>query len=99
MSVDEAQDKISSTGFVAWCVYLEQVEWEDRSKLEYYLAQVAAVVCRGYAKNPKTIKVEQFLLDFKAPSNAPKTVEERTFVSKQFWLRILKTKKTSSNKE
>ncbi len=48
-------------------LYLEQLEWHDRTKNDYYLAQIAAEIRQfreGFATRPKSISIEDCMLPF-----------------------------------
>jgi hypothetical protein len=64
-TVREAKASLTLTEFEDWVLFLE---WEDHltDKPEHlYLAQIAAVIFRGTtAKNPKSVKLENFQLKF-----------------------------------
>lgn len=64
MSLDEVKMKTSASQYVLWMEYLE---WEVNAfdKTCYYLAQIAAEVCRPYAKKNARISLEDFILKFK----------------------------------
>lgn len=52
----------------------------------YYWAQIAAEIRRSFCKNPKRVKVEDFLLKFKNKVMKKKiTKKERTKIAKAFW--------------
>ena len=59
--VEELRDSMTLEEFEDWQVVLTE-QAEDRIKLEFYLAQVAAEVCRTRAKHPNQVKVDRFLL-------------------------------------
>lgn len=57
----------TSTEFVDWCVALDRMEWEENTKLEYYLAQIAVEIHnfqQGFVKNGKGITIEDRLIRF-----------------------------------
>ena len=60
-TVEELADKISFREFLNW---LEYLEWfEDRVvKNDYYFAQIAAEIRRGYVKHPKSVKTTDFVI-------------------------------------
>lgn len=62
--------------------WLEFLEWDEtrRTKLDYYLAQIAAQICRGQVKNPRTIKTNDFLIEMQT-----QTELERAKKSKAAW--------------
>jgi len=79
MTVDEAQAKITSTGFLDWLAFFE-VEWHEKSKQDFYLAQIAATVrqvLEAFSKSPKQIKIGDYLLKFKDEKVTTIPVKER----------------------
>jgi len=88
MTVQEVQSKITSTEFVLWMEYLES-ELKEFQKQDYYLAQIAAEVRRANVKNPKAVKLSDFLLSFTHEKKAEKAIEEDAKKGiermKQFW--------------
>jgi len=82
-----------------WIEFLNKEE-KNHSKQEYYLAQIAAEVRRGNAKNPRRVRVEDFLLEFKEQIvNQEKEVDVETLVEshKRFWLTSLGLKSDGSS--
>jgi hypothetical protein len=65
--------------------FLSQEEERD-TKRDYYLAQIACEVRRGYVKDPKKVKVDDFLVHFK--KQGPKAKD-----SKSIWMGALGFKK------
>jgi hypothetical protein len=51
--------------------------------MDHYLAQIATVIVQGHAKNPRSIKMKDFLL--RRAEDAPLKKES----SKQIWLKAL----------
>jgi hypothetical protein len=71
-TVEELAEKVTYREFLSWLDYLNWAE--DRTeKSEYYLAQIAAEVRRGYVKHPKSVKTKDFIL---------KSVEKKQTMSK-----------------
>jgi len=59
--------------------YLDNKEWEERTKLDWYLAQIATVIERfqeGFKEHPDEISVKDNLLSFKVEEKANKEEEE-----------------------
>lgn len=87
----------SSSDFVDWQIYFEQ-QLNTHEKLDYYLAQIAAEVRRGWVKSPKQVKSEDFLIKFERKgasktSEAPATDDEKQKYlaeSKAFFSALLK---------
>ncbi len=62
-------------------------------KQDYYLAQIATVVAAVNAKDPKSIKISDFILKMdKKEAQKKLTREERAAKAKAFWMRIPKVK-------
>ena len=54
---------------------------------DYYLAQIAAEIRSGYVKNPNSVKISQFLLEFTSSQpQKEKSREEYLKQSKSAWL-------------
>lgn len=71
-----------------------QKDTEVASKLDYYLAQIAAECRRAIAKYPRAVKLESFLLKFKFGKKGKveeviKDPEARMKKSKASWLGAL----------
>lgn len=78
MLVSELKGKVTYTEFLEWCFFLQKEEARN-TKSDYYLAQIAATITRANVKNPKSVKVENFLIEMKA---RPKTTPQQ---SKSIW--------------
>jgi len=87
MSKQRCQEETSSTDFVLWMEYLEgKINAFHRE--DYFLAQIAAEIRRSFVKNPKKVKLDDFLLKFKDKTKTARkkmTKEERTKIAKSFW--------------
>lgn len=83
MPVAELQHRLTYTEFLEWLYYLD---WERRqhSKLDHYLAQVAAEVRRTAVKHPRTVKTKDFLFQPAEPAAQQP--------SKSVWLAALHVK-------
>jgi len=84
-TVEEIKQRISSSEFTRWQVYIEK-EANEFHRQDYFLAQIATEVRRSYVKNPRAVKLKQMLLEFTEPRFKTKkkivpTMEE----SKSFW--------------
>lgn len=86
MPKQRCQEETSSTDFVMWTEYLER-EVNAFHREDYFWAQVAAEVRRSFVKNPKKVKVKDFLLKFedKMAGRKKMTKKERTKIAKSFW--------------
>ena len=91
LTVQEAQAKITYTEFLKWVWYLNWRDTEEFNRQDFYLAQIAAEICKGQVKKPKKIKLKNFLLDFSLKDSKPKKVDpeeqkKRMTDSKRYWL-------------
>jgi hypothetical protein len=70
---------------------------------DYYFAQLACEMRRSWVKNPKKVKVEDFLIKFTGESISSKasaqTTEGKMQQSKQFWLGNILRRKKKKNKK
>jgi hypothetical protein len=88
-SVAEAQQRIGSSEFVEWKVFLAD-EPNHFNPLWYYLAQIAKEVRQAAMFNKRSYKVKDFLIEF-AGRTAPQKAEiER---SKKAWMTFAHSKK------
>lgn len=95
LPVQRCMAETSASDFRDWQVYLEQ-QLNTHDKLDHYLAQIAAEVRRGWVKNPRKVKNEDFLIEFtrkSEKSDAPATEDEKQKYlaeSKAFFAALLK---------
>jgi len=68
-------------------LYLE-LEVGDFHREDYYLAQIAAEIRRGWAQHPKKVKTSDFLLNF-GLEESEEDFQQRNKKSKGFWFRAL----------
>lgn len=83
---------MSYNEFLDWVEYLR---WcEDRTtKDQYFLAQIAAEMRRTIVKNPKDVKLQDFILKWERPGEVEaedKSPEQKLAQSKGAWLGALK---------
>lgn len=76
--------------FVIWSRWYRD-EYSTPSRSDYYLAQIAAEVRRGLVKNPQSVKLSTFVLDFddsrrRMPELSPEAQDE---LSKSKWLAFM----------
>lgn len=83
----------TSSEFVDWMTF-RRMDMNNPSRIDYYLAQIAAEVRRSMAKHPNKIVVKDFLLKFtpkvttsRAPT--PEEAQKRSMASKSMWFGIL----------
>lgn len=86
------------TELIDWVTYLN---WDETrvTKLDHYLAQIAAEVRRSIAKNPKSVKQKDFIIQFEAPKpstvkvkHIKRSIAQRTEKSKSIWAQMLGVK-------
>lgn len=78
--VEELAARITYREFAGWVDFLEW-EQQSHSKLDYYLAQIAFEICRSVAKEPRKLKVNDFLLKFADPSQPKKQDSKATWMT------------------
>ena len=85
MSVQRAQQEITSAEFIEWIAYLDE-DINRFHRQDYYLAQIAAEIRRSFVKNPVKIKISSFLMKFKGKEKVEKlSIKEKTKRAKAFW--------------
>ena len=65
-SVQEAQNSMTSSEFVDMLTFIE-MDWSFAKPDHYYLARIAREIKAIFAKDPSSLKLEDFLLKFTAP--------------------------------
>lgn len=75
-TVDEAQEDLTSSGFVRWCLFID-AESEKIEKLDFYLAGIIAEVRRSWVKRPRKIQTKQFVIQPKPKRPKPTTEQEK----------------------
>lgn len=80
-----------------WIKYLD-LEVNGFHREDFYLAQIAAEVCRTRAKRPRDVKTEDFVLKFKYATKR-EGEETTTEASKNFWLTLAKHGKRPPKKK
>ena len=99
-SVVEAKQRVSSIEFIDWLVYFEEVD-NERSSLEYYLAQIALEI--RHTNTKRRYKIKNFLLDFEkvivksvkdlSPEEYEAEKKRLTEEAKSYWVNVLSIKK------
>lgn len=75
--------------YKAWAAWLEE-EWDRPNRTDGYLMQIAAEVRRGHVKQPRRVRLKDFLLSFTGKKPAPTlTVEQASAIAKARWAAIL----------
>lgn len=87
MTVDEARETISSTGFLKWVWFLEWKDITEFRREDHYLAQIAATMERCHVKHPSKVKDKDKLIVFsRRKRSKPIDPAMRMQKSKNFWL-------------
>jgi len=98
LSLKKCKKETTYVEFLKWIEFFrkeDELEFEKVEKQDYYLAQVAAMVVAANSKNPKSIKITDFLIKVDKKKEEKKlTKEQRTTIAKSFWMRIPKKKST-----
>lgn len=86
-------EKTTSSEFIEWMAFLD-LERNQTSKEDYYLAQVAAEVRRSFVKSPQSVHVKDFILSFtraerSSPGGGSTAMEDPTQRSKNYWSAVL----------
>jgi hypothetical protein len=86
-------EKTTSSEFIEWMAFLD-LERNQTSKEDYYLAQVAAEVRRSFVKSPQSVHVKDFILSFtraerSSPGGGSPAMEDPTQRSKNYWSAVL----------
>lgn len=77
----ELKERIAFSEFLEWVVFLGKEE-ARHTKQDFYLAQIAAEIRRGWVKNPKTVKIKDFLAEVESTPGPSKPGSK----SKSVWL-------------
>ena len=65
MSLERCQQETTYYDFLKWMVYFKEEDEKELvhvSKQDFYLAQIAAMIVATNSKNPKSIKIQDFLV-------------------------------------
>src|SRR5690554_683600 len=76
---------ISSSDFVLWKVYLDEVRFDP---LHDYLAQIACEIRRANSKHPNRYKIPHFKLTYKKPKKTSSSQQD-VKTQKAFWFAAL----------
>lgn len=90
LSLRACQQQTDYFEFLQWIQFFkEEDEYEIQhvSKQDFYLAQIAAMVVATNSKNPKSIKIQDFLVKAEITKKDTRklTKEERVARAKAFW--------------
>lgn len=85
-TLQEVKQQTTSTEFLLWVEYLKLKRKEPRRE-DYYLAQIAAEVCKARAKYPDKVKLTDFILKFSVEKKKKKkmSIKKKIEASKRFW--------------
>ena len=100
LSLQRCQQETTSTEFLDWMKYLEQQD-NTHTKMDYYLAQIAARISGMFSKEPEKFKTEDFLMKFSykkkkkalTEKEVEEVIEKRTQNHKNFFSVMLGRKK------
>ncbi|MFA5452986.1 MAG: hypothetical protein WC248_05395 [Candidatus Methanomethylophilaceae archaeon] len=86
-------EKTTSSEFIEWMAFLD-LERNQTSKEDYYLAQVAAEVRRSFVKSPQSVHVKDFILSFTRAERSSlgggsPAMEDPSQRSKNYWSAVL----------
>lgn len=81
MTVEELRDKITYSEFCEWIEFLV-LEQKRNTKDQWYYAQIAAEIRRGYVTTPNKVHTEDFILKFASELEDP---EVKMQASKSAW--------------
>jgi hypothetical protein len=79
---------MTSTEFIKWVRYLEWRDVEEFRREDFYLAQIAAQVERGYVKHPSQVTLQKKLLKFTTQGEPSKGAGSHVQTSKAFWMAL-----------
>jgi len=90
MTLQEAQEKMSSSEFTLWKLYL----MEEPSRFhrdDYNFAMIAMEVRRVLAKKPNRVKIEHFLPKYETPRQVKKREKQEVSVQmeKSMWAAMI----------
>ena len=90
MSLQRCQKETTSTEFVEWIEYFRQ-DFNVRRREDYFLANIACEIRRSVVKNPKSVKLKPFLLEFE--TKPIKKERRNTLNTWLAWARVKSRKK------
>ena len=95
--------QVSSTDFSDYNVYTEEIEWNERTKMEYYAAEIKTEIQRSFVdeQTAKKLTAEKNFIKFVFRSVkdkvksilSPKEQADKAKASKGYWLTALGIKK------
>jgi hypothetical protein len=88
MTLAEYLARVSHREHLLWVEHLRaerEAEWQTPTPEHWYLAQIAAAVSRVLARNPRAIRVEDFVLKFRVGPQKPASPEQSLAWSKAKW--------------
>jgi hypothetical protein len=86
MTVARCRKEMSYREYQAWQLRLEEA-WNDPSRGDYYLMQIAAEICRGRVKDPNDVKVGSFKIPITFDRPKPKVPVSKKMIgwAKSIW--------------
>lgn len=81
--MDELRSRITYSEFDEWQVFLKEEE-QRTTKIERYLARIAAEVRRGLVEHPKQVSEDDFIIRY-----ISEDAQERMERSKAAWFAVL----------
>ncbi len=85
MPLAECLLRLSHREYLTWLSWL-QLQDNEPTVDQYYLMQIAQEVRRGYAKKPKTVKLEHMKLKFKSSVGTITDPKAAAATAKTRWL-------------
>ena len=84
MSLDECIQKHTYRQYLAWLEWLQE-EQNNPSASDYYLMSIAAEVRRSVVKQPSSVKLDDFRIQFKAGPTPPPDPTIAAAQAKALW--------------
>jgi hypothetical protein len=90
MSLSECMESHTNREYEVWMAWLSN-QWNEPSRSDHYLMQIAQEVCRVLKKNPNQIQLQQFKIPFVLKKKVVKPDKKvRLAQSKSFWFSLLR---------
>lgn len=97
MSIGECLQKHTHRQMLSWMAYLD-MDANRPDKVENYLMQIAAEIRKTKAKNPRSVRIEDFRLKFGNGSSQEPASDDRVAASKSAWAKIKSRPKPAPRK-
>lgn len=97
MTLHACMKSMTHREYLTWLEWLDQ-QWDEPSRSDYYLMQIAAEVRRGYvaSRYARRIRIPDFRLRFQRPRR-PRNLREATRWAKAKWFAALGITKGKAN--